>query len=209
MVGSTDLERHCTLVYGVARPDTRGIDLTLSLAGHHPPLVLRQRDGRRSVEPVGTFGTALGLIEEPELFDSTTRLEPGDMMCLFTDGLVEARHGAALFGSEGVTRVMLSGTADSPEELAGALVAAARAFHQGPQLSDDLAILVLRAQLPALGGPQGEARDELRVQGERIDGNRERRDHRPGSDGVVRPAGDRKLVEALDGPGRVRTRTSD
>ncbi len=143
MVGSTDLERHCTLVYAVARPDPRGIDLTLSLAGHHPPLLLRTGAGR--VEPVGSFGTAIGLLEEPELHDATTRLSPGDMLCLFTDGLVEARSGAELFGSEGVAEVMLGDRARSPEELADALVAAARAFHQDPRLSDDLAILVLRA----------------------------------------------------------------
>jgi PAS domain S-box-containing protein len=145
MVGSADLERHCTLVYAVARPTQEGVDLTLCLAGHHAPLVLRDHDGRRSVEPVGVFGTALGLLEEPELHDATTRLEPGDMICLFTDGLVEARDGAVLFGSDGVTRVMLSDAAASPEELAGALVDAARRFHHSPLLSDDLAILVLRA----------------------------------------------------------------
>ena len=145
MVGSADLERHCTLVYAVARPDLEGIDLTLSLAGHHPPLVVRTRSGRRTVEPVGLLGTATGLVEEPELHDATTRLEPGDMICLFTDGLVEARDGVDLFGSEGVERVMLGDEAGSPEELAGALVAAARAFHHSPWLSDDLAILVLRA----------------------------------------------------------------
>ena len=145
MVGSADLERHCTLVYAVARPGPEGVDLTLSLAGHHPPLVLRTGGGRRFVEPVGLLGTATGLLDEPELHDDTTRLEPGDMICLFTDGLVEARHGAELFGSEGVERVMLGEEAGSPEQLAGALVAAAREFHHAPWLSDDLAILVLRA----------------------------------------------------------------
>ncbi len=145
MLDSADLERHCTLVYAVARTSPEGIDLTLCLAGHHPPLVLRERDGRRSVEPVGRLGTALGLLEEPELHDTAVRLRPGDLLCVFTDGLVEARDGDALLGSDGVTEVMLGDAAGSPEELAGALVAAARAFHHSPRLSDDLAILVMRA----------------------------------------------------------------
>ena len=145
MLNSADLERHCTLVYALARPGPHGTDLTLSLAGHHPPLVLRQGHGRPFVEPVGEPGTATGLLEEPELHDVTTRLAPGDMVCLFTDGLVEARQGPELFGAEGVTRIMLGDHAASPEELAGALVEAARAFHQAPWLADDLAILVLRA----------------------------------------------------------------
>ena len=153
MLNSADLERHCTLVYALARPGPHGTDLTLSLAGHHPPLVLRLGHGRPVVEPVGEPGTATGLLEEPELHDVTTRLAPGDMVCLFTDGLVEARQGPELFGSEGVTRVMLSDRAGSPEELADALVDAARAFHHGPWLADDLAILVLRAAGTSAGPP--------------------------------------------------------
>ncbi|CAA9325185.1 MAG: hypothetical protein AVDCRST_MAG36-623 [uncultured Nocardioidaceae bacterium] len=153
MVGSADLERHCTLVYALARPGPQGTELTLSLAGHHPPLVLRPTGGQGPdgqgdgplVEPVGRLGTAAGLLEEAELHDVTTWLAPGDMVCMFTDGLVEARQGAELFGSEGVTRVMLGDRAGSPEALAGALVAEARAFHHAPWLSDDLAVLVLRA----------------------------------------------------------------
>ena len=159
MVGSADLERHCTLVYALARPGPQGTELTLSLAGHHPPLVLRPAgavvEGRAAgptVEPVGRLGTATGLLEDAELHDVTTWLAPGDMVCMFTDGLVEARQGPELFGSEGVTRVMLGDRAGSPEELAGALVAAARAFHHAPWLSDDLAVLVLRAgRAPAPG----------------------------------------------------------
>jgi serine phosphatase RsbU (regulator of sigma subunit) len=191
MVGSADLERHCTLVYAVARPGPSGIDLTLCLAGHHPPLVLRERHGRRSVEPVGRFGTAMGLLDEPELHDVTTRLEQGDMVCLFTDGLVEARDGVELFGSEGVTRVMLGDDAGSPEDLAGALVAAARAFHHQPRLSDDLAILVLRVRPSA-----------LRASGDRglVDVLDE---HRGPLDGVgtteAAPLGDDRVIEVRAG----------
>jgi serine phosphatase RsbU (regulator of sigma subunit) len=169
MVSGTDLERHCTLVYALARPGPDGTDLTVSLAGHHPPLVLRQGQGRgqgqgqgpATVEPVGEPGTAVGLLDDPELHDVTTRLAPGDMVCLFTDGLVEARQGPTLFGSEGVTRVMLGERARSPEELAGALVAEARAFHHAPWLSDDLAILVLRAGGQGNGDAPAEAQATL------------------------------------------------
>ena len=165
MLNSADLERHCTLVYALARPGPHGTDLTLSLAGHHPPLVLRPGHGQPVVEPVGEPGTASGLLEDPELHDVTTRLAPGDMVCFFTDGLVEARQGPELFGSEGVTRVMLSDRAGSPEELAGALVDAARAFHQGPWLADDLAILVLRAAGEGAGPAPFPVRETLAEDG--------------------------------------------
>jgi serine phosphatase RsbU (regulator of sigma subunit) len=104
------------------------------------------------VSPVGRLGTALGLLEEPDLYDSEVSLAPGDLMCMFTDGLVETRNGVEMFGAERVAAVM-SGRDDShPERLADALVAAAREFHGGPHLEDDLAILLLRAGA-ATSGP--------------------------------------------------------
>lgn len=141
MLAETPTERHCTLVYAIARPSSQGLELTLSLAGHHPPLVLR-RSGE--IEPVGRLGTALGLFERPDLHDSQLSLGPGDLICLFTDGLVEARAGSTLFGSERVAAVLREYADSAPAELAAKLSAAARSFH-GSDLTDDLALLILRA----------------------------------------------------------------
>ena len=140
---ATDVERHCTLVYAVARSHEAGLELTVSLAGHHPPLVLR---GSGTVEPVGELGTALGLITDPELSDSRVLLCPGDLLCMFTDGLVEARDGVELFGADRVAD-LLSREAGCPvAEIADRLISAARSFHGGRDLSDDLALLMLRVR---------------------------------------------------------------
>lgn len=136
-------EMHCTLVYAVARRRDKGLEVTLSLAGHHPPLV-RRGDG--PTVPVGVYGTALGLIEDPELHDETVVLGPGDVLCMFTDGLVEARDGAELFGSERAATVIDESAGRRTDDIAGALVAAARSFHHSDELADDLAILVLRVE---------------------------------------------------------------
>ena len=84
-------------MYALLRPFDGTSELTLSLAGHHPPLVVRS--GMGAVEQAGRLGTALGLLEEVELHDSHTTLEPGDLVCMFTGGLAEARNGNELFGS--------------------------------------------------------------------------------------------------------------
>lgn len=62
--------------------------LRLACAGHPPPLILRGRKRVRMLEPeaglpLGIEGAVPGLLE--------TRLEPGDRLVLFTDGVVEAR----------------------------------------------------------------------------------------------------------------------
>lgn len=138
---ATEAERHCTLVYGYARPaPEEGLLLTLSLAGHHQPLI-RRTDG--SVEPVGRWGMPLALFEAPELHDTTVRLGPGEVLCLFTDGLVESRRDDEMYEVERVADVLVEHRDQSLDDLAAGLVSSVRAFHGG-HLADDLALLLLR-----------------------------------------------------------------
>jgi serine phosphatase RsbU (regulator of sigma subunit) len=134
-------ERYATLVYAIAEPLQRGWDVTVCLAGHHQPL-LRRESG--VAEPVGRPGTALGLIEDPDLFDSVVRLDHHEVLCLFTDGLVEAKRGTDLFGEVRAMSVLAGCRPDRLDEMADGLELAAREFRGGP-LGDDLALLLLRA----------------------------------------------------------------
>ncbi len=138
-------DRFCTLVFAIATVTGDGVELRVALAGHHPPL-LRRRSGQ--VEVVGTLGTALGLVEEPRLTDTFVRLDPGDLLCLFTDGLVEARRGPHEFGDDRAVQV-LAVAGEGPGPAVTALADAVRAFHPGP-LRDDLTLLCLAAEAPAL-----------------------------------------------------------
>lgn len=142
LVAQTDTERFCTLVYGVVRPRPDGVRLTLCLAGHHQPL-LRRADAR--VDPVGRLGAVLGLLEQPDLVDTEVDAAPGDLLCLFTDGLVEARRGREQFGEERVAALLDREGHRPVADVAEALVTAVQEFRGGP-LEDDLAILLVRVR---------------------------------------------------------------
>lgn len=137
-------ERYCTLVYLVVRAcDGRGRRcVTVCLGGHPQPFLVRAGG---AVQPVGALGTALGLIPDADLHEVDVDLGPGDLLCLFTDGLVEARRGKELFGEARVAGVLADHRGESPEDVAQALEQAARDFR-GRQLSDDLAVLVLEVE---------------------------------------------------------------
>ncbi len=137
-------ERYATLVYAVVERSGCGWRLSVSLAGHHPPL-LRSRTGE--VRPVGRPGTALGLLDDPELSETEVSLSAGEVLCLFTDGLVEARRGAELFGEERVRQVLADSCPKRLEDVVQRLEQAAREFSGGP-LADDLALLLLRSDVP-------------------------------------------------------------
>jgi serine phosphatase RsbU (regulator of sigma subunit) len=146
LLAQTESERHCTLVHGHLRPRRPGdapdapLRITLSLAGHHCPLVLRA-DGK--VEEVGTLGTALALFDDPELHDAEVELAPGEVLSVFTDGLVEARRDRDQFGSERVAELLHAHRDLAADGLAATVLDAVRAFH-GEELVDDLAMLVIR-----------------------------------------------------------------
>jgi serine phosphatase RsbU (regulator of sigma subunit) len=57
-------------------------------AGHLPPMLVR--DGSAELLPLQE-GPLLGVISDAQFVDSTVSLRPGDVLALFTDGLVERR----------------------------------------------------------------------------------------------------------------------
>lgn len=142
LLSSTDLERHCTLVYGQLQPTEEGCLVVFTLAGHHPPMVQRTTG---EVEETGTPGTALAMFDQPELHDTTLHLAPGELLCVFTDGLVEARREREMFGSERVADFLRHHTDRPAAELSTRMVDAVHDFH-GNQLADDLAILLIKSR---------------------------------------------------------------
>ena len=132
-------DRFCTAA--VARIDRvrGGIELTISLAGHPPPL----RRGPDGVETLGAAGTLLGVYERLELHNVTQRLQPGDLVLFYTDGVTERRRDGEQFGEQRLADV-LSGFdhGGSACELLRAVERALAEFV--PDAQDDVAMLALR-----------------------------------------------------------------
>jgi PAS domain S-box-containing protein len=120
-----------TCVYAVYDPHSR--DLLLASAGHLPPVVRTAAGGvqRLDVE----VSAPLGVGEAPR--QSRVRLEPGTVLALFTDGLVESRSHDLDEGLDRLCRTMARGPHDL-EELADAVLAAS-----GTQSGDDDTALLL------------------------------------------------------------------
>ena len=89
--------RFCTVLLATVEQRPSGVRLTFGSGGHPPPLVLR---GDGAVERVTASGTVLGVFPDPKVEDRTIDLAPGDVVLLYTDGIVEARTEDGLFGDE-------------------------------------------------------------------------------------------------------------
>jgi serine phosphatase RsbU (regulator of sigma subunit)/integral membrane sensor domain MASE1/anti-sigma regulatory factor (Ser/Thr protein kinase) len=135
------LEEFCTVAY--ARLELNGADsvrATVSSGGHPLPLLLRA-DG--AVEPVGRFGTLLGVVEEPELTDYTADLASGDTLVLYTDGLTDAYAPQRVVTAEDLVSVLETCAGASAPEIAQGIRAAVLDGNRS-EPRDDIALLVLR-----------------------------------------------------------------
>ena len=108
-------------------------------AGHPPPRLL-EPDG--TVRPLECGGLALGIAPLQEYEEVAALLVPGAAVVLYTDGVIESRHGRELFGVERLDDVLARSVGRPAQEIADAVLAACRDFAGG-DLADDCAIVVL------------------------------------------------------------------
>jgi phosphoserine phosphatase RsbU/P len=129
-----------TLFYAVWDPETE--TLTYANAGHNPPLLLH-RNGRCS--SLDTDGMALGVLEQVEIGEKKVRLQSGDTVIFYTDGVTEALNEDQ--DEFGVERLTLTAARARRSEAAGIMAAITNAIqdHAGdtPQF-DDITLVVLK-----------------------------------------------------------------
>jgi serine phosphatase RsbU (regulator of sigma subunit) len=132
-------DRFCTVAIAALEPVPGGVRTTVSCGGHPMPLVLRA-DGR--VHPVGSPGTLLGLVQDPDLVDDVVELAPGDTLVMYTDGVSEARNEQELFGEERLVELLQSCRGLDAPRLVERIQQ--RVFEFQDKAHDDIAVLVLR-----------------------------------------------------------------
>ncbi|HSF03862.1 MAG TPA: SpoIIE family protein phosphatase, partial [Solirubrobacterales bacterium] len=124
-------------------------DLQLATAGHDRP-ILRSADGTTAVLAT-EGGPALGLDLNAEFPLWTGRLDPGDTLVLWTDGVTEAfdARGTA-FGLERLRQVVADTPADALTTLPARLLDAVERFSAGGSPRDDLAMLAVQYRPPGV-----------------------------------------------------------
>jgi serine phosphatase RsbU (regulator of sigma subunit) len=102
--------------------------------------VLRRADG--TLERLGFNDLLLGVIRDEQWREHSSRLEPGDAVLFYTDGVTDTPGASERFGEDRLMQVV-EGADGSPAALLAATEAALTAFQQR-DVSDDRALLALR-----------------------------------------------------------------
>lgn len=134
-------DRFVTAVCAFLESSREGaLRLTVSVAGHPPPLVLRAGG---VVERIRTKGALLGVWDDAGLTETETELSGDDRMVLYTDGVLEAHAPDGPF-EEGLERAV---SELAPQDAASTVTALRHALGLGAGVEtarDDIAILIVR-----------------------------------------------------------------
>jgi sigma-B regulation protein RsbU (phosphoserine phosphatase) len=99
-----------------------------------------RRDG--TVEMVGHYGTMAGLQPDIAVHDVDVRLEAGEVLLLYTDGVTEAGPRRTPFGEPGLVSVLSGLGGHTPQAVVDAVERAVVAAQPGDP-RDDIALLAI------------------------------------------------------------------
>jgi len=129
----------CTAVYGQIDMRSGAAAVTLAVAGHPPPLIVRQ-DGR--IEMTVAHGTMLGVVEDPEFHTCMVSLGLGDAIVVCSDGILDTDLDGIRIDEQRVAELLEGRSKASARDLVDRLVHALQDVDR--PLRDDIAIMAVR-----------------------------------------------------------------
>lgn len=137
-----------TLFYGILDLHTGRV--TYGNAGHPPPCIVRRDGTVRFADRARNL--PLCLLRSPRFQVQHLLLEPGDLLVLYTDGVLEATNPAGEhFGAERLLLTLRDAASRTADESVDRLVEVVHAFTEDTPQRDDLTVLALRYGGPGAG----------------------------------------------------------
>jgi sigma-B regulation protein RsbU (phosphoserine phosphatase) len=138
LLDRTGGEKYATVFYCVLHDDGR---LFYVNAAHCPPIILRAGTERFELE---ANAMPVGLLDTAEYEVAAERLEPGDKVVIYSDGVTEAQnaHGR-FFGKKRLREALEARASSGCAVIHDAIHEAVAGFTEGAPQSDDITVLVL------------------------------------------------------------------
>ncbi len=119
--------------------------MTYTSCGHHPA-ILKKHHG--VIKKLTTSGMALGVAPFDHIDTEQITLEPGDLLVLYTDGVVEAHNlKMEMFGEAKLIEVIDKNSNLNAQDLVNELLQEVAMFAEGTLQFDDLTLLVLKINM--------------------------------------------------------------
>lgn len=136
--GATEDNRFATFAMVRLKSDGR----LVAINAGHCPILIRRLDG--TIDEISSSGFPLGMMPVASYSEHEDKLEPGDLLLLYTDGLTEAEDpNEEEFGVERAAEVVSKLDCPSAAAACKELLGAVEAFTCGKPLHDDATLLVV------------------------------------------------------------------
>lgn len=129
--------------------DSEELVMRHARAGHPAPLHVRRSAGEVQFASGldGAAGPALGLFAGSTFGTSSSHLSSGDLVLLFTDGIIEAENAAgAEWGAAGLKQAARANLQTCGRDLLDLLLANVRAFTGASEFADDVCLASIELQ---------------------------------------------------------------
>jgi sigma-B regulation protein RsbU (phosphoserine phosphatase) len=112
-------------------------------AGHCPPLLVKA-DGRNTILHLTSGGPVLGLLNQAEFQQGSVRLDPGDVLLLYSDGFAEATNATdEEFGAKRMAAAVVAHPRATAAEIRDRIVADVNRFTGIRKPQDDRTLVVI------------------------------------------------------------------
>src|ERR1700692_3592372 len=135
----SEVGRYATMFFGILDEDG---EMDYINAGHPSPFLIRHG----VVEEPFTEGSyPVGLVQDAEYVTARVKLEPGDTLILFSDGVTEAMDpGEELYGVPRLREVLTGQSDCALDKLQKSILESVENFSKGAHQADDLTLLIVR-----------------------------------------------------------------
>jgi sigma-B regulation protein RsbU (phosphoserine phosphatase) len=141
ITGKIDMDHYATLAYASYCPDTHELDF--ASAGHQPMLYWKSKT--REIEVVQSKSDPIGVERSSNYKGTKLTVEKGDIIILFTDGLVETLNSEGhQYGIQTLSNVISENNAKSAKDIATEVRQNLQAFVGSASIHDDQTLLVMK-----------------------------------------------------------------
>ncbi len=142
MASQAHIDKFATILFFIYDPETREVEF--SNGGHGPLFIYRSADTLITLAKIE--GLPMGIDENNRYSISKVKLEPGDMIILYTDGITEAWDPMKNeFGLKNMRGKILAYSEYNAAEIVEKLVEDLDNFTQGAQQHDDMTLVVFKS----------------------------------------------------------------
>jgi phosphoserine phosphatase RsbU/P len=139
LYANTAPEKYATFFFALYDDVEHAVSYTN--AGHLPPLVVRNE----TIEPLQPTGTVVGAFPFARYEEQRIKLEPGDILVAYTDGMVEPENVyGEMFGEQRLEDLLLRHAREDSAEIISRAMEAVVQWTGSSELQDDMTMLIAR-----------------------------------------------------------------